>query len=75
MPQSLWNEGDLRTSVAETDNGAESTYDLASPSERGKKTESSGYWCVLALQIALPAPDVHRTTRLVVPLLHIGWEA
>ena len=40
-----------------------------------KGTESSGYWCVLALQIALPAPDVHRTTRLVVPLLHIGWEA
>ena len=33
-----------------------------------KEAESSGNWCVLALQIALPAPDVHRTTRFVVPL-------
>ena len=39
---------------------------LPSSSEEGQ--EPSGYWSVPALQLALPAPDVHRTGRLPVPL-------
>ena len=34
--------------------------------------ESSGYWCVLALHVAVPAPDVHRTGDLPVPLPPLG---